>query len=47
LKEYEFRFNRRGRSHEVFADMIARFPRVDEGAMTELRAAYCDLADCE
>jgi hypothetical protein len=47
LKEYEFRFNRRARSDQVFADMIARFPRVDESAMTALRAAYCDLADCE
>ncbi|GGE03450.1 hypothetical protein GCM10011515_23800 [Tsuneonella deserti] len=45
LKEYEFRFNRRARSSEIFGDMIGHFPSVGDETIASLRAAYCDLRE--
>jgi hypothetical protein len=43
LKEYEFRFNRRHRSHETFGDMLAAFPSFAPSAYETLRRWNSDL----
>jgi hypothetical protein len=43
LKEYEFRFNRRHRSHETFGDMLAAFPSFSPSVRETLRAWNDDL----
>jgi transposase len=43
LSEYLFRFNRRWRSEEIFADMVARFPALDPETRRLLTASHCDL----
>jgi transposase len=45
LKEYEFRFNRRHRSHETFGDMLADFPSFAPTAYETMRAWNNDLPD--
>ncbi|WP_338243164.1 IS1595 family transposase [Aurantiacibacter hainanensis] len=38
LKEFEFSFNRRTRSHEIFDDLVARFPDISPGRSALLEA---------
>ena len=38
LKELEFRFNRRRRSHEIFSDLVGAFPRLSPDRCRELEA---------
>ena len=45
LKEYEFRFNRRHRSHETFGEMLAAFPSLTPAAYETLRAWNNDLPE--
>lgn len=45
LKEYEFRFNRRHRSHETFGDMLAAFPSFAPPALEMLHAWNNDLPE--
>lgn len=45
LKEYEFRFNRRDRSHETFSDMLSAFPSLASSAFETLRAWNNDLPE--
>lgn len=37
LKEYEFRYNRRGRSSQTFFDLTSKFPKLDAVKMDHLR----------
>jgi transposase len=43
LKEYEFRYNRRHRSHAIFGDMIDSFPALTPDRIAALEAWNVDL----
>lgn len=40
LKEYEFRYNRRNRSAETFADLTSRFPSFDQDNLARIKANH-------